>query len=98
MRQAIIRQLGRREYQEVYREMQAFNDTRQQDTLDEIWYLEHDPVYTLGLAGHEEHLLSTADIPVIKTDRGGQVTYHGPGQLVVYLMLDLRGQGICQAH
>jgi lipoyl(octanoyl) transferase len=93
MRQAIIRQLGRREYQEVYREMQAFNDTRQQDTLDEIWYLEHDPVYTLGLAGQEKHLLSTADIPVIKTDRGGQVTYHGPGQLVVYLMIDLRRKG-----
>jgi len=70
--------------------MQAFTDTRTPDSPDEIWLTEHPPVYTLGLAGRREHLLRANAIPVIKVDRGGQVTYHGPGQLVAYLMLDLR--------
>jgi lipoyl(octanoyl) transferase len=70
--------------------MQSFTDSRDAETADEIWFLEHLPVFTLGQAGRLEHLLNPGDIPVIKVDRGGQVTYHGPGQLVVYLLLDLR--------
>lgn len=70
--------------------MQAFTDTRDADTADEIWLLEHNPVFTLGLAGKREHVLAPGDIPVVHIDRGGQVTYHGPGQLVVYPLLDLR--------
>ena len=70
--------------------MQAFTDARTRETPDEIWLTEHSPVYTLGLAGRSEHLLRSNGIPVLKVDRGGQVTYHGPGQLVAYLMLDLR--------
>jgi lipoyl(octanoyl) transferase len=70
--------------------MQAFTDARDPQTPDEIWQTEHAPVYTLGLAGRREHLLRTTGIPVVAVDRGGQVTYHGPGQLVLYLMLDLR--------
>lgn len=70
--------------------MQAFTDRRTHDTPDELWLTEHPPVYTLGLAGRREHVLRDNAIPIIKTDRGGQVTYHGPGQLVVYLLVDLR--------
>ena len=70
--------------------MQTFTDARHVDTRDEIWFLEHPPVFTLGMNGKMEHLLSTGDIPVVNIDRGGQVTYHGPGQLVVYPLLDLR--------
>jgi len=70
--------------------MQDFNRTRTPSTADEIWFLEHDPVYTLGLNGRHEHVLDARDIPVISTDRGGQVTYHGPGQLVVYPLIDLK--------
>jgi len=70
--------------------MQTFTNSRNAETADEIWFLEHLPVFTLGQAGRPEHLLNPGDIPVIKVDRGGQVTYHGPGQLVVYLLLDLR--------
>ncbi|MCF6337613.1 MAG: lipoyl(octanoyl) transferase LipB [Gammaproteobacteria bacterium] len=70
--------------------MQRFTDTRTPDTLDEIWLLEHLPVFTLGLNGKLEHILTPGDIPVVKCDRGGQVTYHGPGQLIIYLLLDLR--------
>jgi lipoyl(octanoyl) transferase len=90
----LIRQLGRCDYTSVWREMQEFTDTRDGDTRDQIWFVEHDPVYTLGQAGKTEHLLNPGDIPVIKTDRGGQVTYHGPGQLVGYLLLDLRQAGL----
>ncbi len=90
----LIQQLGRRDYESVWREMQEFTDTRDGDTRDQIWFVEHDPVYTLGQAGKTEHLLNPGDIPVIKTDRGGQVTYHGPGQLVGYLLLDLRQAGL----
>jgi len=70
--------------------MQAFTDARTPETTDEVWLTEHAPVYTLGLAGRPEHLLRANAIPILKVDRGGQVTYHGPGQLVVYLLIDLR--------
>jgi len=85
-----IRRLGRVPYEPTWREMQSFTDARDAGTPDEIWLLEHDPVFTLGLAGKREHVLAPGDIPVVHIDRGGQVTYHGPGQLVVYPMLDLR--------
>lgn len=74
--------------------MRRFTANRQPDTRDEIWLVEHDPVYTLGLAARLEHLLATGDIPVLRTERGGQVTYHGPGQLVAYLLIDLRRRGL----
>jgi lipoyl(octanoyl) transferase len=86
----IIRSLGCTDYEATWRAMQSFTDARTAETPDEIWLTEHPPVYTLGLAGRREHLLRTNAIPVIKVDRGGQVTYHGPGQLVAYLMVDLR--------
>jgi lipoyl(octanoyl) transferase len=90
----IIRDLGQREYLPTWRAMQAFTDRRAADTADEIWLLEHPPVFTLGRAGKTEHLLNPGDIPVVHIDRGGQVTYHGPGQLVVYLLLDLKRLGL----
>jgi len=74
--------------------MQAFTSQRSRDTLDEVWLLQHRPVFTLGMNGKPEHVLAPGDIPVVAVDRGGQVTYHGPGQLVVYLLLDLRRLGI----
>lgn len=82
--------MGRVEYEPTWRAMQRFTDERDEHTRDEIWFLEHPPVFTLGLNGKPEHILAAGDIPVIKIDRGGQVTYHGPGQLVVYPLLDLR--------
>ena len=85
-----LRALGRTEYEPTWRAMQAFTAARAPDTPDEIWLTEHPPVYTLGLAGRREHLLRDNGIPTIKVDRGGQITYHGPGQLVVYLLFDLR--------
>jgi len=85
-----IRTLGRTEYEPTWRAMQSFTSARTPDTPDEIWLTEHPPVYTLGLAGRREHLLRDNGIPTIKVDRGGQITYHGPGQLVVYLLFDLR--------
>jgi lipoyl(octanoyl) transferase len=87
---ATIRTLGRTDYQSTWREMQSFTAARASDTRDEIWLTEHPPVYTLGLAGRREHLLRDNGIPAIKVDRGGQITYHGPGQLVAYLLYDLR--------
>lgn len=86
----IIRNLGQRDYVPVWREMQAFTAARTQDTPDELWIVEHPPVFTLGLNGKAKHLLNPGDIPVIKVDRGGQVTYHGPGQLVMYTLLDIQ--------
>jgi len=86
----IVRQLGLRDYQSVWQEMQDFTDARSADTADEIWLLEHPPVFTLGLNGKSEHVLDAGDIPLVNCDRGGQVTYHGPGQIIVYLLLDLR--------
>ncbi len=90
----VIRDLGLRDYETVWRAMQAFTDARGDSTRDEIWLLEHPAVFTLGQAGKPEHVLAPGDIPVIKVDRGGQVTYHGPGQLVAYPLLDLRRLGI----
>ena len=86
---ASIRQLGLQPYEQVWRDMQQFNDNRTDLTPDEIWILEHEPVFTLGLNSKAEHLLDPGDIPVVRSDRGGQVTYHGPGQLVAYTLLDL---------
>jgi len=89
-----FRELGNADYEPVWRAMQRFTDTRDSDTADEIWLLEHPPVFTQGQAGKAEHLLFPGDIPVVQVDRGGQVTYHGPGQLVGYLMLDVRRSGL----
>lgn len=89
----IVRRLGRVAYEPTWRAMQDFTATRGAATSDEIWLLEHPPVYTLGLAGKREHILRVTDIPVIATDRGGQVTYHGPGQIIAYLLLDLKRRG-----
>jgi lipoyl(octanoyl) transferase len=86
----IIRQLDRQDYQTTWQAMQDFTLARVSETADEIWITEHSPVYTLGLNGKPEHLFNTGDIPVINSDRGGQVTYHGPGQLIVYTLLDIR--------
>ncbi|MGR9086882.1 MAG: lipoyl(octanoyl) transferase LipB [Gammaproteobacteria bacterium] len=81
--------LGQQDYESSWLAMRQFTENRTQDTNDEIWIVEHDPVYTLGLNGKREHLLNTGPTPVIRSDRGGQVTYHGPGQLVMYPLLDL---------
>ncbi len=89
-----IRPLGRVAYEPAWRAMQALTRSREAGSADEIWLLEHPPVYTLGLAGRREHVLSPGDIPVVATDRGGQVTYHGPGQAVAYVMLDLRRRAL----
>ena len=86
----IIRSLGRQEYEPLWRGMQKLTDERTAETPDEIWFTEHPPVYTLGLNASREHLLAPGDIPVVQVDRGGQVTYHGPGQLMIYPLLDLR--------
>ena len=87
---ALVRELGRQKYAPVWRAMQGFTDTRTADTPDELWLVEHDPIFTLGQAGKPEHVLMPGDIPVLQVDRGGQVTYHGPGQIVVYPLLDLK--------
>lgn len=87
-------QLGRRPYTEVETAMRAFTAARTPDTEDELWLVEHDPVFTQGVAGRDAHVLAAGEIPVIRTDRGGQVTYHGPGQVVAYPLLDLKRIGI----
>jgi lipoyl(octanoyl) transferase len=89
-RDCLVRDLGRQADEPVWRAMQAFTDTRGDDTPDELWLVEHEPVFTLGQAGRPEHVLAPGDIPVVHVDRGGQVTYHGPGQIVAYPLLDLR--------
>jgi lipoyl(octanoyl) transferase len=89
-RACLLRDLGRQCYEPVWRAMQSFTDARGEDARDELWLVEHEPVFTLGQAGRPEHVLAPGDIPVLKVDRGGQVTYHGPGQLVAYPLLDLR--------
>ncbi|MDZ7644773.1 MAG: lipoyl(octanoyl) transferase LipB [Woeseiaceae bacterium] len=89
-----VRSLGRQDYEPLWRQMQHYTDTRDRDTPDEIWLAEHPPVFTLGLNAAREHLLAPGDIPVVQTDRGGQVTYHGPGQLMVYPLIDIRRAGI----
>ncbi len=92
--QLLIRHLGLQNYEKMYRAMVRFTTERNESTIDEIICLEHSPVYTLGLAGKTEHILKADATPVIKTDRGGQVTYHGPGQLIIYLLLDLKRRGL----
>jgi lipoyl(octanoyl) transferase len=87
---ALIRNLGLQDYESIWHNMQQFTQNRNPETHDEIWVVEHFPVYTLGMAGKREHLLNTSSIPVVNSDRGGQVTYHGPGQLVIYTLLDIK--------
>jgi len=89
-----IRSLGQQNYEPLWRAMQHFTDERIADTVDEIWFAEHPPVFTLGLNADRKHLLAPGDIPVVQIDRGGQVTYHGPGQLMIYPLLDLRRSAI----
>ncbi|RZD22421.1 lipoyl(octanoyl) transferase LipB [Pseudoalteromonas sp. MEBiC 03485] len=89
-RELIVRQLGRQRYMPIWQKMQSFTDTRDEHTADEIWLVEHEPVFTQGQAGKAEHLLNTGDIEVIQVDRGGQVTYHGPGQQMMYVLFNLR--------
>jgi lipoyl(octanoyl) transferase len=90
----VVRQLGRADYVPTWDAMRAFTAARAAGTPDELWVVEHPPVYTLGVAGKREHLLAPGDIPIVASDRGGQVTYHGPGQVVVYALIDLRRHGI----
>ena len=90
---ARVRSLGRVEYEPTWQAMQAFTAQRTGETPDELWLLEHPPVYTLGQAGKAEHLIAATDIPVVPIDRGGQITYHGPGQVVAYVLVDLRRRG-----
>jgi len=90
----VIRRLGLAEYEPVWRAMQRFTDERNGATGDELWLVEHPPVFTQGQAGKAEHVLAPGEIPVIQVDRGGQVTYHGPGQIVAYPLIDLKRRGI----
>ena len=90
MADLIVKQLGQVDYLPTFEAMQAFTLNRDASTPDELWLLEHPPVFTQGLAGKPQHILQNSDIPIVQIDRGGQVTYHGPGQLVAYLLLDLR--------
>ncbi len=89
-----LRRLGRCEYEAVFTAMRSFTEARDASTPDELWWVEHPPIFTQGLAGKAEHLLAPGDIPVVQADRGGQVTYHGPGQVVVYCLLDVRRLGL----
>lgn len=86
----MIRHLGLQDYSAIFTAMKAFNEQRDADTADEIWMLEHQPVFTQGQAGKEEYILFPGDIPVVKSDRGGHVTYHGPGQITAYVLVDLK--------
>ena len=90
----IIRDLGLVDYTSTWQRMQEFTDQRNDETVDEIWLLEHPPVFTQGQAGKAEHLLFPGDIPVVQVDRGGQVTYHGPGQLVAYVLLNIKRRNL----
>jgi lipoyl(octanoyl) transferase len=90
----VVRQLGRQDYEPLWRAMQQFTENRTPLTLDEIWFTEHPPVFTLGLNASRDHVLTPGDIPVLQVDRGGQVTYHGPGQLMIYPLLDLKRGGL----
>ncbi len=89
----VVRDLGRADYEPVWRAMQEFTRSRGEATPDELWFVEHPPVFTLGLAAKPEHVLDAGPIPVVRIDRGGQVTWHGPGQLVAYVLLDLKRAG-----
>ncbi|HCH6570995.1 lipoyl(octanoyl) transferase LipB [Vibrio parahaemolyticus] len=88
--QLVVKRLGRQDYEPVWKAMHEFTDQRTEETPDEVWLVEHNPVFTQGQAGKAEHLINTGDIPVVHSDRGGQVTYHGPGQLVAYFLINLR--------
>ncbi|HCE3329408.1 TPA: lipoyl(octanoyl) transferase LipB [Vibrio parahaemolyticus] len=88
--QLVVKRLGRQDYEPVWKAMHEFTDQRTEETTDEVWLVEHNPVFTQGQAGKAEHLINTGDIPVVQSDRGGQVTYHGPGQLVAYFLINLR--------
>ena len=90
----VIRYLGLRAYETIWQAMRDFTDARDPETPDELWLLQHPAIYTLGQAGRWEHLLDAGGIPALKVDRGGQVTYHGPGQLIAYLLLDLKRAGL----
>ena len=90
----VVRQLGIQSYETVWKQMQQFTDQRKEHTLDEIWLVQHPPVFTQGQAGKAEHLLRQSAIPVVQSDRGGQITYHGPGQLVMYVLLDIKRKKI----
>lgn len=90
----LVKRLGRVDYEAAWEAMRAFTAGREADTPDETWLVEHPPVYTLGQAGKPEHLLRDGGIPLVKSDRGGQITYHGPGQLVAYLLIDLTRRGL----
>ena len=94
MSELVVRELGRQAYEPVWRAMQEFTNTRTESTPDEIWFCDHESVFTLGLNTKPEHLLAPGDIPIIQIDRGGQVTYHGPGQLMIYPLIDLRRAGL----
>ena len=89
-----VRRLGLADYETVWRAMQAFTDQRDETSADELWVVEHPPVFTQGQAGRAEHVLAPGDIPVIQVDRGGQVTYHGPGQIVIYPLIDIKRLGM----
>ena len=93
-RKIVVRDLGVQDYEPLWHAMQRFTDARDPDTTDEIWFTEHPPVFTLGLNASPEHLLETGDIPVVQIDRGGQVTYHGPGMLMIYPLIDLKRAGL----
>jgi lipoyl(octanoyl) transferase len=86
----VLKHLGLSDYEPVWRDMQKFTEHRHQETVDELWIVEHPPVFTQGQAGKAEHILNSGDIPIIQVDRGGQVTYHGPGQIVIYPLIDLK--------
>ena len=94
MTRLIVRHLGCMPYEKVWSYMKCFTEERDNETYDELWWLEHPSVYTLGQAGKSEHIIKPTDIPIVKTDRGGQVTYHGPGQLIGYLLIDMKRLGV----
>jgi lipoyl(octanoyl) transferase len=94
----IVRELGTRDFQSVWQEMRDFTDNRNASSDDEIWLVQHPPIFTLGLNGKPEHILDSGDIPVLRCDRGGQVTYHGPGQIIAYVLIDLRRRNLGIKH
>ena len=94
MPELIVRQLGLADYETCWHAMQRFSAERSADTADEVWFCQHPPVFTQGMAGKPEHLLHDIGVPVVQIDRGGQITYHGPGQLVTYLLLDLKRRNL----
>lgn len=94
IRSLLVRQLGLADYEPVWHAMQEFTNQRDERTADELWLVQHPPVFTQGQAGKAEHVLAPGDIPVVQVDRGGQVTYHGPGQIVAYPLLDIRRHGV----